>query len=258
MCKGNEMAKIQWKEFLRIIGGENIENISSNSFTNCEEAACSWKQRVWLETFTNSKVDHQSTFKFFAHIRRIGCAFFLRGQLSLFSQRILKNQLCIKPAELQYISHLRLPFDPSRKLQLDSNYCPGRRKFKFLLPSNAFVNIGRTEVSGMWRVKADSHIACRVHAVPLPCRAAKDLECVFPIWFTQCGRVWFTLAISCPCHSLTMPFSQGHGTARPSLDGRAVPWPWEERYGRSMAWAWHGNCKSDTAALCKSNGKETF
>jgi hypothetical protein len=30
-------------------------------------------------------------------------------------------------------------------------------------------------------LKADSHIACRAHAVSLPCRAAKDLECVFPI-----------------------------------------------------------------------------
>jgi len=39
------------------------------------------------------------------------------------------------------------------------------------------------------KVKADSHIACRAHAVPLPCRDAKGLECVFPIWFTQCGRV---------------------------------------------------------------------
>jgi len=29
--------------------------------------------------------------------------------------------------------------------------------------------------------KADSHIACRAHAAPLPCRAAKGLECVFPI-----------------------------------------------------------------------------
>jgi hypothetical protein len=29
--------------------------------------------------------------------------------------------------------------------------------------------------------KADSHIACRVHAVPMPCRAAKGLDCVFPI-----------------------------------------------------------------------------
>ena len=55
-------------------------------------------------------------------------------------------------------------------------------------------------------VKADSHIACRAHAVPLPCCAAKCLECVFPTWFTQCGRVWFTLALPRPCHALTMPF----------------------------------------------------
>ena len=61
---------------------------------------------------------------------------------------------------------------------------------------------------GQWcsRVKADSHIECRAHAVPLPCRAAKGLECVFPIWFTQCGHVWFTLAIPRPCHALTMLF----------------------------------------------------
>jgi hypothetical protein len=30
-------------------------------------------------------------------------------------------------------------------------------------------------------IKADSHMACRAHAVPLPCRAAKGLECVFSI-----------------------------------------------------------------------------
>jgi len=46
-------------------------------------------------------------------------------------------------------------------------------------------------------LKADSYIACR---------AAKGLECVFPIWFTQCGCVWFTLAMPCPCHALTTPF----------------------------------------------------
>jgi hypothetical protein len=64
-------------------------------------------------------------------------------------------------------------------------------------------------------VKADSHIACRAHAVPLPCRAAKGLECVFPMWFTQCDRVWFTLVIPCPCHALTMSFfsSPRHSTA---------------------------------------------
>ena len=55
-------------------------------------------------------------------------------------------------------------------------------------------------------LKTDSHIACRAHAVPLPCRAAKGLECVFPIWFTQCGLVWFTLAMPCPCHAPTMSF----------------------------------------------------
>jgi hypothetical protein len=67
-------------------------------------------------------------------------------------------------------------------------------------------------------LKADSHIACRAHAVPLPCRAAKGLECVFPIWFTQCGRVWFTLP--CRAHALLRPClsSQGHGTGRPPRD----------------------------------------
>ena len=55
-------------------------------------------------------------------------------------------------------------------------------------------------------LKADSHTACRAHAVPLPCPAAKGLECVFPNWFTQSSRVWFTLAMPCPCHALTVPF----------------------------------------------------
>jgi len=71
-------------------------------------------------------------------------------------------------------------------------------------------------------IKADSHIACRAHAVPLPCRAAKGLKCVFPIWFTRCGRVWFTLAMLRPCRAYAMLWpcssSQGHGTARPSRD----------------------------------------
>jgi len=64
---------------------------------------------------------------------------------------------------------------------------------------------------------------CHAHAVPLPCRAAKLLKCVFPIWFTQCVRVWFTLAMPCPyrAHAMLWPCrsSQGHGTARPSRDG---------------------------------------
>jgi len=54
--------------------------------------------------------------------------------------------------------------------------------------------------------------------MPRPCRAAKGLECVFPIWFTQCGRVWFTLAMPRPCHPRPRRSSQGHGTAWPPRD----------------------------------------
>jgi len=80
----------------------------------------------------------------------------------------------------------------------------------FRMTSENAIQIQRE--TNMWayvklsRIKADSHIACRAHAVLLPCHAGKGLECVFPIWFTQCGRVWFTLAMPRPCHALIMPF----------------------------------------------------
>jgi hypothetical protein len=45
-------------------------------------------------------------------------------------------------------------------------------------------------------LKADSHI---------PCGSAKDLDCVFPIWFTQYGRVCFTYAMLFPYHVTKMP-----------------------------------------------------
>ena len=59
-----------------------------------------------------------------------------------------------------------------------------------------------------WLLKADSHIACRAHSVPLPCLAAKGLEWVFPIWFTQCGRVLFTLAMPRSDHALLKATAQ--------------------------------------------------
>jgi len=34
-----------------------------------------------------------------------------------------------------------------------------------------------------------------------PCHAAKGLEYVFPIWYTRCGHVWFTLAMRMQCSS---------------------------------------------------------
>jgi hypothetical protein len=44
-----------------------------------------------------------------------------------------------------------------------------------------------------------------------------------------------------------------------------LPWPWEVAFrkayswhGRGTAWERHGMCESNTAALCKSNGKDTI
>jgi hypothetical protein len=59
--------------------------------------------------------------------------------------------------------------------------------------------VQKSLVTGGDKLKANSHITCRAHAVSLPYRAAMGLDCVFPIWFTQCSRVWFT------CHATTMP-----------------------------------------------------
>jgi hypothetical protein len=47
------------------------------------------------------------------------------------------------------------------------------------------------------------------HSMSCPCRAAKGLECAFPVWFTQSDRVWFTLAM--PCNTMPMPYSD-HAT----------------------------------------------
>ena len=91
---------------------------------------------------------------------------------------------------------------------------------------------------------------CRTHAVPLPRRAAKGLECAFPIWFTQCGRVWFTLAMPCPCYAPTMPFFSRpqHSVAVERRPRCAVAFPGgKERPGVTLnphplpvPWSWKG------------------
>ena len=101
---------------------------------------------------------------------------------------------------------------------------------------------------------------CCAHAVPLPCRAAKGLECVFLLWFTQCDRVWFTLAMPCPCHASTIPFFSRpqHSRAverRPCCAVALRRTAWSEH---GMGMACQGKCESDTAALCKSIWKDTF
>ena len=84
---------------------------------------------------------------------------------------------------------------------------------------------------------------CRTHALPLPCRAAKDLECVFPIWYYTV-RPYLIHA----CHAMLRPCrsSQGNSTARPALDGRAVSWPWEERHGMASVNQTRPHCVNQT------------
>ena len=109
-------------------------------------------------------------------------------------------------------------------------------------------------------VKADSHIACRSPA-------DKVLECVFPIWCTQCGRVWFTFAMPCPCHApqhSTAVLCRGldkngmvgawHGHGMTSVNqtrkhcinqmGKTHSEPLAARHGRGTAWARHAMCES--------------
>jgi hypothetical protein len=87
----------------------------------------------------------------------------------------------------------------------------------------------------LWaNLKANSHIACHSHAVPLPCRVAKGLVCVFPIWFTQCGRVWFTLHIFM---NQTRPHCVNQMVKTHSK-------PLAARHGRGTAWARHAMCES--------------
>jgi hypothetical protein len=76
-------------------------------------------------------------------------------------------------------------------------------------------------------VKANSHITCRAHTVPLPCRIAMDLDCVFPISFTQCGRVWFTHTMRCRAPAVLRPCCADSDFSRPQ---------------HSTAGARHGHC----------------
>ena len=57
-----------------------------------------------------------------------------------------------------------------------------------------------------------------------------------------------------PCHAVLLKATAQHG--RLSRRDTAMLCRGLEKNG--MVGAWHGKCESDTAALCKSNGKDTF
>jgi hypothetical protein len=95
---------------------------------------------------------------------------------------------------------------------------------------------------------------CRFPAVTLPCRSAKGLDCVFPIWFTQCGRVWSThhaVLMPFPCRSPDMPricFSESETAGSWQGRGRVAAGSRQGR-GRLTAWEQRGN----GMVLCESN-----
>jgi hypothetical protein len=64
-------------------------------------------------------------------------------------------------------------------------------------------------------LKADTHIACRVHAVPLPCRAAKGLECVFSILIYTVRpcliHTCHAAPMSCSDHAVLLKVRAKHG-----------------------------------------------
>jgi hypothetical protein len=106
------------------------------------------------------------------------------------------------------------------------------KSYRFIRQSTCTVRISSRTC---W-LNANSHIPCRFHDAPMPfpCRAANGLDCVFPIWFTQCGRFWFTHAMPRPCRARAMP--------RPCRSESNFSRPWH-----SAAWAWHGMCELASA-----------
>jgi hypothetical protein len=62
------------------------------------------------------------------------------------------------------------------------------------------------------------------HAVPMPCRSAKSLDCVFRIGFIQCSCVWFTHTMPgrpCRSHAMSLPCRSESNFSRP---GHSATW----------------------------------
>jgi hypothetical protein len=92
-------------------------------------------------------------------------------------------------------------------------------------------------------VKADSHIQCRSHAVPLPfpCRPAKGLNCVFPIDLHSAAV--FDSHIPCHSHAVSLPCHEYLFLKATSLyHGRVVTGSWQsdgmKRHETCQRWAY--------------------
>jgi hypothetical protein len=82
------------------------------------------------------------------------------------------------------------------------------------------------------------------HAVLLPCRFAKSLGSLFPIWFTQCGRVWFT-------HAMPRPF-RSHAMPRPCRSEGDLSRP-----RHNAAWERHSVCELSSAVQRQHMGQRS-
>jgi len=57
----------------------------------------------------------------------------------------------------------------------------------------------------------------------------KGLDCVLPIWFNQCGRVWFSHTVPRRCCALTVPFWKRHLKAKARHGTCELTWAFERQ-----------------------------
>jgi hypothetical protein len=114
------------------------------------------------------------------------------------------------------------------------------------------VNVGRLPTCHLWTADANSHMPCRTPAILRQCRVLHESPCgswkKLNAGRSPTCRLWTANANShMPCHAMPMP-----------MPCRVLGKLLSERHGRCMAQTWHDMCESNTAALCKSNGKDTI
>ena len=101
-------------------------------------------------------------------------------------------------------------------------------------------------------IKADSHIACRSHAAPMPCRATKGLECLSHLIYTVRPCLIHTFhAMPCSDHVVLLK-----ATARPCCAMALRRTAWSEH---GMGMAWHGMANvNQTRPHCVNQMGKTF
>ena len=69
-------------------------------------------------------------------------------------------------------------------------------------------------------LKADSHITCRAHVIPLPCRAAKGLDCLSHLIYTVrlcLIHTYHTAPMPCSDHVVLLKATAQHGRRQTAM-----------------------------------------